>query len=81
MLQCEAITDVDLTAADMLRRLDDELNATASTWPSSSCAADSAISVGRYGLDATLDRDHFYPTLEAALDDIASGDANPPDDG
>ena len=27
VLQCEAITDVDLTAADMLRRLDDELNA------------------------------------------------------
>ena len=27
MLQCEAITDIDVTAADMLELLDDELNA------------------------------------------------------
>ena len=27
MLQCEAITDVDVTAAEMLEQLDDELNA------------------------------------------------------
>ena len=34
----------------------------ASTWPSSSSAADSAIWSSRYGLDDTLDRDHFYPS-------------------
>jgi hypothetical protein len=26
--------------------------------------------VGRYGLYDTLDRDHFYPTIDAALDAI-----------
>jgi hypothetical protein len=25
----------------------------------------------RYGLLETLDRDHFYPTIDAALEDIA----------
>jgi hypothetical protein len=28
----------------------------------------------RYGLLETLDREHFYPTLEAALEEIRSGD-------
>ena len=31
VLQCEAITDIDVTAADMLRQLDDELNAQGSS--------------------------------------------------
>ena len=35
VLQCEAITDIDVTAAEMLEQLDNELNARASTWPSS----------------------------------------------
>ena len=38
VLQCEAITDIDVTAAEMLEQLDHELNARASTSPSSSCA-------------------------------------------
>ena len=39
VLQCEAITDIDVTAADMLRQLDDGAQrARASTSPSSSCA-------------------------------------------
>ena len=39
VLQCEAITDIDVTAAEMLEQLDVELNAPASTWRSSRCAA------------------------------------------
>ena len=31
--------------------------------------------VVRYGLDETLDRDHFYPSIEAALADIARPNA------
>ena len=81
VLQCEAITDVDLTAADMLRRLDDELNSQGVHLAFVELRSRLSDLVGRYGLDATLDRDHFYPTLEAALDDIASGDVNPSDDG
>jgi hypothetical protein len=30
--------------------------------------------VSTYGLDETLDRDHFYPGIEAALADIARMD-------
>ena len=42
VVQCEAITDVDVTAAGMLRQLDEELNAAGrSTWRSSRCAAGS----------------------------------------
>ena len=40
VLQCEAITDIDVTAAEMLKQLDKELNARACTSRSSSCAAD-----------------------------------------
>jgi hypothetical protein len=29
----------------------------------------------RYGLLDTLDRDHFYPTLDVALEQIQAGDA------
>ena len=47
VLQCEAITDVDVTAAEMRGRLQD-------------------LTL-RYGLFETLDRNHFYATLEAAL--------------
>jgi MFS superfamily sulfate permease-like transporter len=72
VLQCEAITDVDITAADMLERLDRELN-------------DQGVEVAfvelrdrlqdlllRYGLLATIDHDHFYPSISAALEAIAT---------
>ncbi len=67
VLQCEAITDIDVTAAEMLEQLDDELN-------------DKGVHVAfaemrdrlqdltfRYGLFETLDRDHFFPTVKEAL--------------
>ncbi len=70
VLQCEAISDIDVTAAEMLKQLDEELN-------------DKGIHVAfvelrtrlqelllRYGLFETLDRDHFYPTVKSALDAI-----------
>jgi hypothetical protein len=31
----------------------------------------------RYGLLETLDHEHFYPTLEAALEEIRSDDRAP----
>ncbi len=52
VLQCEAVTDIDVTAVDVLRdRLEDL--------------------VVRYGLHTTLDREHFYPSLDRALADIS----------
>ena len=74
VLQCEAITDIDVTAADMLERLDRELN-------------DQGVHVAfvelrdrlqdlvlRYGLLETLDRDHFYPSISLGLEAIANED-------
>ena len=74
VLQCEAITDIDVTAAEMLEQLDDELN-------------DKGVHVAfvemrdrlqdltlRYGLFKTLDRDHFYPTVNEALEAIQAED-------
>ena len=68
MLVCEAITDVDVTAAGMLEQLDQELNADGvRTWRSSRCAPGSRISSSGTDCSQTLDRDHFYPSVEAAL--------------
>jgi high affinity sulfate transporter 1 len=87
VLQCEAITDIDVTAADMLERLDRELN-------------DQGVNVAfvelrdrlqdlllRYGLLATLDHDHFYPSISLGFEAIeneeratASSADEPPDD-
>ena len=46
--------------------------ARASTWPSSSCATGCRTCVLRYGLFETLDREHFYPSVDAALAAIAA---------
>ena len=49
--------------------------ARASTSPSSSCAARLHDLILRYGLFETLDRDHFYPSIEEAIAAIAASDA------
>ena len=71
VLQCEAITDVDVTAAEMLEQLDDELNAAGVHMAFAEMRARLQDLVFRYGLFETLDRDHFYPTLDAAIMAIA----------
>lgn len=81
VLQCEAITDIDVTAADMLERLDLELNAQGVNLAFVELRDRLHDLVSRYGLHETLDRDHFYPTIAAALADIARLDANPEPDG
>jgi MFS superfamily sulfate permease-like transporter len=70
VLQCEAITDVDVTAGEMLEGLDDELNAAGIHLAFAELRARLQDLILRYGLMDTLDRDHFYPTLEAALAEI-----------
>jgi MFS superfamily sulfate permease-like transporter len=67
VLQCEAITDIDLTAAEMLEQLDKELNAAGTHLLFVELRARLQEHVLRYGLFETLDRDHFYPTLKAGL--------------
>ena len=78
VLQCEAITDIDVTAAEMLEQLDDELNARGVHMAFVELRSRLQDLVGRYGLFETLDRDHFYPTIDAALaaiaDETSAGD-------
>ncbi len=75
VLQCEAITDVDVTAADMLERLDLELNAQGVHLAFVEMRDRLRELVLRYGLLSTLDREHFYPSVEQALAEIAEEEA------
>ena len=72
VVQCEAITDIDVTAGEMLEQLDDELNAEGFHLAFAEMRSRIQDLTLRYGLFETLDRDHFYPTLERALEEITS---------
>jgi MFS superfamily sulfate permease-like transporter len=61
VLQCEAITDIDVTAAEMLEQLDNELNAADIHLAFAELRDRLQDLTLRYGLFKTLDRDHFYP--------------------
>ena len=76
VLQCEAVTDIDVTAADVLKALDEELNAAGTRLAFVELRDRLQELVRRYGLDTTLDQEHFYPRLDQALAaiDTASGD-------
>ena len=67
VVQCEAMTDVDVSAAKMLEQLDRELNAAGVHMAFAEMRTRLQDLVRRYGLYETLDRDRFYPTLEAAI--------------
>jgi high affinity sulfate transporter 1 len=70
ILQCEAITDIDVTAAGTLERLDNELNAKGVHLAFVELRSRLSDLVHDYGLFQTLDRDHFYGSIEEALADI-----------
>jgi MFS superfamily sulfate permease-like transporter len=74
VLQCEAVTDVDVTAADMLEGLDKELNEQGVHVAFVELRARIQDLLHRYGMFATLDRSHIFPTIEMAL--AAIGPAN-----
>jgi len=73
VVQCEAVTDVDVSAAQMLEQLDRELNAQGVHMAFVEMRQRLKELVFRYGLFETLDRDRFYPTLDACLAALASG--------
>jgi MFS superfamily sulfate permease-like transporter len=76
VIQCEAVTDIDVTAAEMLEQLDEELNKEGIHMGFVELRTRLQDLVQRYGLFETLDRDHFYPTIEAALAAIAREQAD-----
>ncbi|MFZ0250315.1 MAG: sulfate permease [Acidimicrobiales bacterium] len=67
VVQCEAMTDVDVSAARMLEQLDRELNVAGVHMAFAEMRTRLQDLVRRYGLFETLDRDRFYPTLQAAI--------------
>jgi high affinity sulfate transporter 1 len=73
VLQCEAVTDIDVTAAEMLVKLDKELNATGIHLAFAELRGRLQDLILRYGLLETLDRDHFYPTLDDAVREVQEG--------
>jgi high affinity sulfate transporter 1 len=73
VIQCEAITDVDVSAAQMLERLDEELNGQGVHMAFVEMRTRLQNLVQRYGLFETLDRNCFYPTLESGLREMRGG--------
>lgn len=72
VLQCEAITDIDVTAGEMLRDLDEELNSAGIHMAFAELRTRLHTLVLRYGLFETLDHEHFYTSLEEALAAVRS---------
>ncbi len=75
VLQCEAITDIDVTAAEVLEQLDNELNADGIHLAFVEMRSRIQDLAGRHGLYDTLDRDHFYDTIDEAFAAIRAEDA------
>jgi len=67
LVAAEPITDVDTTAADMLVDLDLELNALGIHLILAELKDPVKDKIERYGLYDTIDRRHFYPTINKAI--------------
>jgi high affinity sulfate transporter 1 len=68
VIAAEPITDVDTTAADMLADLDEELNAKGTSLVFAELKDPVREKLERYQLIGPLDPDHFFPTLDAAVE-------------
>jgi high affinity sulfate transporter 1 len=68
IVAAEPITDADTTAADMLREIDEELNASDIHLVFAEMKDPVRRKIDRYELTRTIDPSHFFPTLEAAVD-------------
>ena len=67
VVAAEPITDVDITAADMLLDLDHALNADGVNLVFAELKDPVRRKIDRYELTSTIDPSHFFPTLEAAI--------------
>jgi high affinity sulfate transporter 1 len=85
VIAAEPISDVDTTAADMLEVLDEALNARGISLAFAEMSEIVQEKIKRYELTRTIDPEHFYPTINAALRAFAAAVdepdvAPPPDD-
>jgi high affinity sulfate transporter 1 len=67
VVAAEPVTDVDTTAADMLRDLDEELNERGTHLVIAELKDPVRRKIDRYQLTRTLDPAHFYPTIDSAV--------------
>jgi high affinity sulfate transporter 1 len=68
MIAAEPITDVDITAADVLEDLDQELNARGIALVFAELKEPVKAKLERYELIGPLDPSHFFPTIEAGIE-------------
>ena len=68
IVAAEPITDVDTTAADILEALDEELNADGISLVFAELKDPVRAKLEAYELIGPLDPDHFFPTLEGAVE-------------
>ena len=76
VLQCEAITDVDVTAADMLANLDLELEKSGVHLAFVEVRTRLHQLLGEYGLFETLDVRHVFPVVDAAVAALQAEEAS-----
>ena len=67
VIAAEPVTDVDTTASDMLEELDQALNAEHISLAFAELKDPVRRKIERYGLTHTIDPQHFFPTIEAAV--------------
>jgi high affinity sulfate transporter 1 len=67
VVAAEPVTDVDTTAADMLRDLDEELNERGIHLVLAELKDPVRRKMNRYQLTRTLDPAHFHPTIDSAV--------------
>jgi high affinity sulfate transporter 1 len=68
VIAAEPITDVDTTAADMLLKLDEELNAAGTSLVFAELKEPVRAKLERYELIGPLEPAHFFPTLDSAVE-------------
>ena len=67
LIAAEPVTDVDTTAADVLTELDEALNAEGISLVFAELKDPVRRKIERYGLTRTIDPQHFFPTIAAAV--------------
>ncbi|MFD6289728.1 SulP family inorganic anion transporter [Streptomyces sp. NPDC060205] len=67
LIAAEPVTDVDTTAADELEELDESLNERGISLVFAELKDPVRRKIERYGLTRTIEPDHFFPTIEAAV--------------
>jgi MFS superfamily sulfate permease-like transporter len=67
VVAAEPITDIDTTASDMLEELDEDLNRRGISLVFAELKDPVKEKILRYELTGTINPDHFYPTVESAV--------------